>query len=347
MKLRSTLVLLLALSLAASAVLAGCGGGGGSTGGGKTSKPTEPPKPAYPDKPIEMVAPSGAGGGWDTFARGIAKVAADEKLVSQPIQVINKAGGSGAVALAWMMSSKKGDAYELIVYSPPLIINGLNGTSKYTYKDLTPLVKMITDYNVILVKADSPYKTLKDLLEAAKQDPAKVSIGGGSAPGSMDHLAYAKIAKAAGIGVKDIKYVSFQGGGEALASLLGGHVTAVSSGIGESLGQIEAKTVRALAVTADQRLGGVLAGAPTVREAGYDVTYQIWRGVFGPAEMPEAAKKYWQDTLTKMTKTEGWKNILKTYQWNDALEVEGFGQFLDNEAKIYEQLLGDLGMVKK
>lgn len=335
MKLRRTLVLLVTFAMVTSVFLGGC------------SKSSEPAQPKYPDKPIEIVAPSGAGGGWDTFARAIAKVAADEKLVSQPIQVINKAGGSGSVALAWMMSSKKGDAYELIVYSPPLIINGINGTSKYTYKDITPLAKMITDYNVILVKADSPYKTLKDLLDAAKKDPTKVSIGGGSAPGGMDHLAYAKIAKAAGIGVKDIKYVSYQGGGEALASLMGGHLTAVSTGIGESLAQIEARTVRALAVTSDKRLTGALADVPTVKEAGYDVTYQIWRGVFGPAEMPDYAKKYWQDTLTKMSKTEGWKNVLKNYQWNDALDTSGFIKFLEDESKSYEQLLTELGMAKK
>lgn len=334
-------VWLLILVLATTLALSGCGKTGTST-----SAAPEVKKPAYPEKAVEIVAPAGAGGGWDTFARAIAKTMADEKIVTQPLPVLNKAGGSGAVALAWLVSNHKADPYELIVYSPPLIINGVNGTSKQTFRDLTPLARVISDYNVIVVKNDSPYKTLKDLLEAMKKDPTKISIGGGSAPGGMDHLAFAKIAMAAGIKPKDIKYVSFQGGGEAMASLLGGHLTAISTGVGESIAQIEAKTVRALAITSEKRLGGSLASVPTVKESGFDVSYQIWRGVFGPPEMPAEAVRFWKEALGKMVKTKGWEAVLKNYQWSDAFDADKFSEFLAQEEGVYKKLLTELGFVK-
>lgn len=331
---------MLVLLLAGTVLLNGC------AKSSTTPAAPEAKKSTYPEKAVEIVAPAGAGGGWDTFARAIAKTMADEKIVNVPLPVLNKAGGSGAVALAWLVGNHKGDPYELVVYSPPLIINGLNGTSQYTYRNLTPLAKVISDYNVVVVKNDSPYKTLKDLLEAIKKDPTKISIGGGSAPGGMDHLAFAKIAMAAGIKPKDIKYVSFQGGGEAMASLMGGHLTAICTGVGESISQIEAKTVRALAITSEKRLAGPMASVPTVKESGYDVTYQIWRGVFGPPEMPAEAVKFWKEALAKMVKTKTWEGVLKNYQWSDAFDADNFAQFLAQEEEVYKKLLTELGFAK-
>lgn len=314
----------------------------------KESKPADKPAaPAYPSKPVTFIAPSGAGGGWDTFARAITKVMADEKLVTQALPVENRAGGSGATALSWLQASKKGSDDVLIVYSPPLIINGVTGASPFTYRDLTPIARVIADYNVILVKKDAPWKNLPELVAAIKADPSKISVGGGSVPGGMDHVAVALVLKKAGVDISKVKYVPFQGGGEAMTSLLGGHVQAVSSGLGEASAQIEAGNVRALAITSDKRLSGKAADIPTAREQGVDVTYQVWRGVFGPPGMPENAKKFWQDALAKMVKTPGWNTVLTNYNWTDTFDNSGFDAFLANQEQTYRSVLDELGLGKK
>jgi putative tricarboxylic transport membrane protein len=300
----------------------------------------------YPARPLEIVAPANPGGGWDTLARTMNRVLEVEKLYPQPMSVLNKPGGGGAVGLAYIFQ-KKGDDYELVVYSPPLIINTINKTFTQNYKELTPLAKLITDYQVFIVKADSPYKTFKDLMDAIKKNPNAVKFAGGSSPGSMDHLAFCKVAQLAGINPKDLSYVAFSGGGEAITTLLGGNVAFVSSGIGESLAQIQAGTVRALAVTSPARLSGPMKGVPTVKEAGINTTYEVWRGVFGAPGMSKSAQAWWAKTLKTMVGTKTWKESLEKLQWLDAYAPgEGFAKFLTEEQKSYQALMVTLGFAK-
>jgi putative tricarboxylic transport membrane protein len=302
----------------------------------------------YPEEPIEIIAPANPGGGWDTLARTIQVSLETEKLVPQPLSVTNKPGGGGAVGLAYMVN-QKGTNNTLVVYSPPLIILNINGTFEgKSYKDLTPLAKLITDYQVIVVKADSPYKTLEDLLKAMRANPKAVKFAGVSSPGSMDHVAFAKIAKAAGIDPKAMDYIAFAGGGEATTALLGGNVAFLSTGIGESVAQLEAGTIRALAITAPERLKtDLLKDVPTVKESGYDVTYEIWRGVFGPADMSPEAKAYWEATLKKMVESPTWKAQLVKLNWRDAYANSAdFTTFLGQETEMYRALLTELGFAK-
>jgi putative tricarboxylic transport membrane protein len=318
--------------IAASLLLSACGA--------STSK--------YPAQAIEVIAPANPGGGWDTLARTIQLSLKTEKLVSQPLSVTNKPGGGGGVGLAYM-AAQKGNDYTLVVYSPPLIINAINGTFEGKgYKDLTPLAKLITDYQIIVVKADSPYQTLEDLLNAMRADPKAIKFAGVSSPGSMDHVAFAKIAKAAGIDPKQLEYIAFAGGGEATTALLGGNVTFLSTGIGESVAQLEAGTIRALAITAPERLtSDLLKDVPTVKELGYDVTYEIWRGVFGPANMSPEAKAYWDATIKKMVGSPTWKAQLEKLNWTDAYATgANFTSFLEEETKSYQALLTELGFAK-
>ncbi len=301
---------------------------------------------AYPSRPLEIVAPANPGGGWDAIARTINRSLEIEKLYPQPMSVINKPGGGGAVGLAYVFM-KKSDDYELVVFSPPLIINTLNKTFTQNYKELTPLAKLITDYQVFIVKADSPYKTFKDLLAAVKKNPNAVKFAGGSSPGSMDHLAFCKVAKLAGINPKDLSYVAFSGGGEALTTLLGGNVSFVSSGIGEVLSHIQAGTVRALAITSSERRGGPLKDIPTLKELGINTTYEVWRGVFGAPGMSKDAQAYWARTLKTMVGTKTWKESLEKLQWVDAYAGAGdFAKFLTDEEKSYRELMTDLGFTK-
>lgn len=300
----------------------------------------------YPARPLELVAPANPGGGWDALARTMNRVLEIEKLYPQPMSVLNKPGGGGAVGLAYIFQ-KKGDDYELVVFSPPLIINTLNKTFTQNYKELTPLAKLITDYQIFIVKADSPYKTFKDLLDALKKNPGAVKFAGGSSPGSMDHLAFCKVAQLAGINPKELSYVAFSGGGEAITTLLGGNVAFVSSGIGESLAQIQAGTVRALAVTSPMRLSGPMKDVPTLKEAGINTTYEVWRGVFGVPGMSKEAQAWWAKTLKTMVGTKTWKESLEKLQWLDAYAgAEDFTKFLADEQKSYQELMVTLGFAK-
>lgn len=300
----------------------------------------------YPDKPLEIIAPANPGGGFDALARAINRALEVEKLYPQPMSVVNKPGGGGAVGFAYMQMKAK-DNYELIVYSPPLIIGNLNGTFPGKYTELKPIAKLITDYQIFLVKADSPYKTFKDLMDAVKKDPGAVKFAGGSAAGNMDHLAFCKVAKAAGVDPSKLVYVAFSGGGEAMTTLLGGNVSFVSTGVGEALGQLQAGTVRALAVTSPTRRTGVLASVPTVKEAGINVTYEVWRGVFGASGLTKEAQDYWVKTLKKMTTTASWKDSLDKMQWVDAFaDSAAFTKFLADENTSYAALMKDLGLAK-
>ena len=300
----------------------------------------------YPSRPLEIVAPAGAGGGWDTLARTIDRSLEVEKLYPQPISVVNKVGGGGGIGLAYIFQ-KKGDDYELIVYSPPLILNTINKTFTQDYKELTPLAKLITDYQIFSVKADSPYKTFNDLLAAVKKNPSAVKFSGGSSPGSMDHLAMCKVAYAAGINPKDLVYVAFNNVGEATTALLGGNVAFVSSGIGEMIPQLQAGTVRALTVTSATRRGGPLKDVPTVKELGINTTYEVWRGIFGAPGMSKDAQDWWAKTLKTMVGTKTWKESLERLQWVDAYaDAKEFANFLTDDYKSYQDLMVTLGFVK-
>jgi putative tricarboxylic transport membrane protein len=200
---------------------------------------------------------------------------------------------------------------------------------------------------VFIVKADSPYKTFNELMAAVKKNPGAVKFAGGSSPGSMDHLAFCKVAKVAGVNPKELVYVAFSGGGEALTALLGGNVAFASSGTGEVLSQIQAGTVRALAITSAERRGGPLKDVPTLKELGLNTTYEVWRGAFGTPGMSKDAQAWWAKTMKTMVGTKTWKESLAKLQWVDAYAgAEDFAKFLADEEKSYRDLMTDLGFAK-
>ncbi|MCX8012793.1 MAG: tripartite tricarboxylate transporter substrate binding protein, partial [Rectinema sp.] len=275
---------------------------------------------AYPTKPMEFVAPSGAGGGWDTTIRMVAKTLQDEKLVPVPMPVTNRTGGGGGVNLAYMQT-KRGVDDLISVYSPPLLFIKLNGTSKYGYQDTTPLARLIADYGAFYVSKNSKFKTMKDVLEAIKANPTSVKIGGGSAAGSMDHIVFLYVAKAYGIkDLRKIQYIAFQDS-TGPTQLMGGFIDVLSSDIASLRGLVESGDVRILGITAPTRIGtGIVATYPTMKEQGIDVEFANWRGLFGPPDMPEYAVKYWRETLAKMVKTETWKKVMTEQSWTLAYQ---------------------------
>ncbi|MFD2371479.1 Bug family tripartite tricarboxylate transporter substrate binding protein [Brevibacillus sp. GCM10020057] len=343
--------MLISLSVLLTLALTACGGGNTASSGnaGSSSGQSAPAASNYPGKPLVIVAPSGAGGGWDKTARSLAKVLSESKLVNESITVENKPGGGGTVFMAEYVNKDKGNPYRLFVSSPPILINNdkKEGNTPYGYRDVTPLAQLTKDFGALVVKADSPYKDIKSLLEAMKADPSKITLAGGSAPGSMDHLVSVLPAAKYGIDPKSVKYVSYDGGGEAIAALLGGNADMIAtdaSGVGEYL---KAGKVRVLGVTSDQRLGGVLKDVPTLKEQGIDATFNIWRGVFGPADMPADAKAYWDAKLKELSENDLWKQELAANGWESEYKDSAvFTAFLDEQDKLVKELLTSLGMEK-
>jgi len=227
----------------------------------------------YPSGPITMIAPSGAGGGWDTTIRSVAKVLEDQDLVDVPLPVVNKSGAGGGIALSYLQD-KEGEAKNIVVYSPPLLLINLTGQTPYSYKDLTPIAKLIEDYGIFAVADDSKYENIDQVMEQLKEDPGSITIAGASSPGSMDHIQFLIAAKAAGVTNLDkINYISFQEG-EGIANVLGGHIDMISTGLAEVVGLLESGDVRGLAVTSKERIEtSPLNKVPTLKEEGIDATF--------------------------------------------------------------------------
>lgn len=336
MKKNSLTKIILAATLTLTTVLAGCGTSGGA------AKVAD-----YPKKAMEFIAPAGAGGGWDLTIRTVAKALGDTKLVTVPMPITNKPGGGGAVNLAYMQSKKGSDSL-ITVYSPPLLLINLNGSTEYSYKNTTPLAGLISDYAAFAVNADSKYKTFMEVIEAIKKDPKSVKIGGNSAAGSMDHVQFLIIAKAAGVeNLNDIDYISFQDGGAA-AQILGGHIDLLTTGISDVEQLAQSGKVRVLAQTADKRIGtGLIAEVPTCKELGIDETFTNWRGLFGAPEMPEQAVKFWQESLAKLVETPEWDEACKKNGWDKTyLNTEDFTKFLETTNEDYKKILEEIGMLK-
>ncbi|RUR31391.1 Bug family tripartite tricarboxylate transporter substrate binding protein [Vreelandella nanhaiensis] len=300
-----------------------------------------------PSKSIEFVAPANPGGGWDTLVRTMSRVIQQEGLADKNFAAINVPGGGGAVAWA-QIARDSGNPHKLFATSPPMILVPLAGASRYDHTDFTPVARINTDYSIILVAADSEYQDLNDLFAALKENP-RLSVGGGSAPGSMDHISVAGLASAAGLDASSVNYIPFSGGGDAMTNLMGGHIEAVITGAGESVGQLgEGSQLRALGVSAEERLGGALADVPTYQEQGIDYTFDIWRGVMGAPDMPEEAVTYYEDLFAEMLETDAWRQASDQLGWIDAYQnSEEFGAFLDEQQEQFSSVLSDLGLLRQ
>lgn len=336
----------LALFSAATLTLALAACGDSNDGGsGDTATDSK-----YPENNITIVAPSGAGGGWDLTARSIGKIMNETKLVEKAITVENQPGGGGAVFMASFATKEAENDYMLMVKSPPILINNLKaeGNSPYGYKDTTPLAQLTKDYGAIVVKADSPYETLTDLLEAVKADPTAITMAGGSAPGSMDHLITILPAYEYGIDPKQVKYVSYDGGGEAMAALLGNNADAIGTDISTVTSYVKSGDVRVLAVTAPEKVAiEGLEEIPTLYDLGIESEFTIWRGIFGPKNMSESAKTFWIEQLTALNDKQEWKDELARNGWEQDFRVgDDFVKFLEEQETSITEILTALGMQK-
>lgn len=297
-----------------------------------------------PTQPIEYIAPANPGGGWDTLIRTTARVIQEEGLAPQNFAPINIPGGGGAVAWA-QIAADAGNPHKLFATSPPIILVPLSGQSRYDHTDFTPIARLITDYSILLVREDSPYETAEDLFEAIRANPG-LAIGGGSAPGSMDHISMVAAAVAGGVDGASVNYIAFSGGGEVMVALLGGHVEAAMTGAGEATAQLGGGELRALGVSSPERISA-LPDVPTFQEQGYDYTFEIWRGIHGTPDMPAEAVAYYEDLYARMQETETWEEAREQLGWLNAYQDgASFGAFLDEQKAQFETILSDLGLLQ-
>lgn len=298
----------------------------------------------YPSKPVLMVPCGSPGGGLDIHARAIERVMTAEKLLDKPFSILNKGGGGGNICTAYMIGQKGTDA--LAINDNRILIGSLMGTTEYGPKDITPIARLTTEYEVWAVRSDSKYKSALDVLEDLKKDPTSVPFGVGTVPGN-DQFSVLLPAKAQGIDYTKIKVVAFASGGDAMAQLLGGHVPVLASSMAELMSQVDAGKIRILAVSSPSRIDR-LRNAPTWKELGIDVTIYYWRGVYGPPEMPKVAYDYWNRKFGEMVKTKTWKETLTKYEIYDSyLSGAEFKKMLEKEQAQIAELLGKMGMLKK
>lgn len=295
-----------------------------------------------PDRSIEFIAPAAAGGGWDTTARMLAKTIDEDGLSDQSFGVVNKPGGGGAVA--WAYIHKRNDPHNIFIGSPPLHFVELAGQSPYGYKDFTPIANLIADYGAFAVRDDAKWDTLDELFEDMREDPTQVTTIGVSSPGSMDHMQFILFAQAAGVDITKIRYVSDQDGG-AMTSVLNGSVDVVSTGVAEASEQARAGKMKILGITAPERLEGeFLSTLPTGLEQGIDAEFVVWRGVFGPPDMTEEQLAYYESVFKEASESDSFAEVREAYGWDESfMGSEEFSNFLDQQSIELEAALDELG----
>ena len=292
----------------------------------------------------EIMAPAAPGGGYDQTARAMQTVMQEAGIASD-VQVVNVPGAGGAIGLAQFAQNRAGDPTGLFVGGYVLVGALLTNNSPVTLDDVTPIARLTGEAVAIVVPAASPYQTIDDLAAAMKEDPGSVAIAGGSA-GGADHIAVGLFAQAADVDPTLINYVAFSGGGEALAAILGNQVAAGASGFGEFESQIEAGTMRLLAVTGENRIEGV--DAPTLSEAGYDVVLENWRMVAAGPDLEEAEVAQISADIDAMVQSDQWQETLTRNNWaNTYLAGEEFQTTLQQNIEDTREILTTIGLVKQ
>lgn len=298
----------------------------------------------FPEKPITLIVHSGAGGGSDIFARVLAAGNDKEKFFPVPVVVENKPGGSGAVAFAYVAGKKK-DPYFMLTTVASFLTTPLMGRTPLSYKDFTPLASFAFDENVLVVNANSKFKSISDIVAEAKANPQKLTVTGSQA-GAIESVCTYQFEKAAGI---KLNYVSAGGGGsEPILQVLGGHIDMTVANPGEALEMQKAGKLRILAVFSEKRLA-LAPEIPTFKDLGFNVTGAANnRGISAPGGIPEEARKALEEGLFKYTKTEPWKKYVKDNMLTEAwMDSATYTKWLGEQNARYEAIYKEMGVLKK
>ncbi|MCU1443643.1 MAG: C4-dicarboxylate transporter substrate-binding protein [Cryobacterium sp.] len=310
----------------------------GVTGGASDTKATT----SGPVKNLQVMVPNAPGSGYDVTGRAAVKVM-DEIGLSSGTEVTNLAGAGGTVGLARTLT-ESGNENFLMVMGLGVVGAAYTNEGDAKVADATPIARLIEEAGAIFVPANSPYKTLDDLVAAWKADPAGFPVGGGSSPGGPDHLLPMQLADAVGIDPSSVNFVSYDGGGELLPAVLGGKLQFAASGYGEFLEQVKSGDLRVLAVTSEERVPVV--DAPTLKEEGVDLVFTNWRGLLAPPDLTEEQTDRLVDLVTHMHDSDEWADVLESNGWTDAfLTGDEFADFLTEQDDRVATVLKSLGLV--
>lgn len=331
---------------AATALLAAACGGAATPAPTASGAATAAASP-FPRKALDIMAPAGTGGGFDTTARLFQRALTEEKLVTQNVTVSNVPGSGGVVGMSQLLKNSKGEPHALIVVGRVTVGNQVIGKSDTKVSQLTPIARLMAESEVIVTPKDSPYKSIKDVIDALKKDVNGIKFAGGSA-GGADHELAALLVKAAGGDVKAWKsYVPFAGGGEASAAIIGGQVQIGISGYGEFKGQIDSGNMKALAVSADKPLAGATAKAiPTLKSQGVDIVLLNWRLLGAPGEISVGDLTQLKALAQKVHDSKTWQDFATKNDWFDNFTTTDLSAFVSAEERSLTTTLTDLGLVK-
>ena len=291
---------------------------------------------------IKMMIPANPGGGWDTTGRALGKALVDSGAAATVI-FENKGGAAGALGLAQFVNGSKGDANALMVMGAVMLGGQITGKPPVSLSQATPIARLTSEYNVFVLPANSPFKSMAEVIAQLKKDPGSVKWGGGSR-GSTEHIAAAMIAREVGVDPSKINYVAFRGGGEATAAILGGNVTIGGSGYSEFAEYINTGKMTALAVTSDARLKGV--AVPTLKEQGINVVIGNWRGVYGAPGITPAQRQALTDLVLKAVKAKSWAEASEKNSWTPAvLSGPAFEKFVDDDFASLRATMVKSGMI--
>ena len=300
------------------------------------------PLSAFAAANVKMMIPANPGGGWDTTGRALGKALTDSGAAAT-VSYDNTGGAAGALGLAQFVNGSKGDPNAIMVMGAVMLGGLITGKPPVSLSQATPIARLSSEYNVFVVPAASPFKTMKEVVEQLKKDPGSVKWGGGSR-GSTEHIAAAMIAREVGADPAKINYVAFRGGGEATAAILGGNVTIGGSGYSEFAEYITTGKMRALAVTSETRLPGV--NIPTLKEQGINVVIGNWRGVYGAPGITPAQRQALTDMILKAVKSKSWLEASEKNNWTPAvLTGAAFDKFVDDDFAALRATMVKSGMI--
>jgi len=299
-----------------------------------------------PEKPVEIIVTCQPGCGPDIAARNIQKIWQDHRIIPVPSVVVNKAGGGGSVAYAYLQQ-RPGDGHAIVLSGAGAVVNTIMGRGT-GHREITPLAVMSAEYVGIAVRADSKLKSGRELMDVLRKDPQAIPFGVSNSLGNANHQAIALAMKASGIHPAKARIAVFQSGGQSSAALFGGHVQVVPASVGLWVAPLKAGQVRLIAVSSPNRLSGEVANVPTWREQGVDAVVSVWRMITAPPALTPAQLAFWQDALRKTTETPEWKRELEqSYQTDEFIAGAELTKTVEALYVQLRALLTELELVKK
>lgn len=305
-------------------------------------------EPVDPERGWECLAPANAGGGWDLTCRSVGRVLGELELSPGLVRTTNLPGAGGGVAYARTVARRSDDPGLLVAASPATVLRLAQGQfGDLTENDVRWAGALGAEYGVLAVAADAPWESLGDLVAEWRRDPSSLVVSGGSAVAGQDHMKVLLLAQRAGLDPKRIRYVPFDGGGEAMTALLGGFVHVFSGEASEVEGQVEAGRLRVLVTLSPERLEGPLSSVPTARESGVDVTWVTWRGFYVPRDITDEEYGAWVDVLDRVGHSEAWAQARRVNRLQPFFLVgEDFSDFVHAQVRDFREMSREIGLIE-